>query len=701
MIESTNNLICSNMKKYIVIAVAFLSSLSAFAQQKIKYDDIYYRLPDLSLSNAYSLLLNYQAQNPYFANTYLQLGLICEQKMVLSDPLRDFETAQFWANDAKLFLNNLNVFYTDNDVRSNSEYYANIDIPKAGNKVTDAELKSFVDKHKLRCNNYIDSTTMIYNALTSSKIHYNNCIQTFKQICNNYETLNDVLLRNDDKLVKTLKYLSNEMDSCVLQFDEYKRLLKGYHIGNYRQKYDFKTIETFRLDGLTNSDFYENQFYVWNYKKWIDDYNNMFTNDILPLRNKIAAMQQQFDTGKNEFLSGNELNVASKPVFDDLFIFQLGKYDNNSLVRDLFKYLDERRELFVLSGNALNSATDSLPRVLNQKMRYYYRLSQQHIEAKQNLDVVSTSVTSDKIARFGQFFWKYYGGQTGMTTFAQKESAFLNEVMRKNLDNFSLSLSNIERVQQQPVYSAPSKGISVPLWIVGDSEQSKVPYSTSNICYDVKGFAAYISGNKKNAKKTPFIAKLTPEGSVAWLIDVKNVANVSKLQSLDNGCIAIADNNGQQYLISYDLKGKEIQRNTLTNTNKPTYLNFNEISGNTIMAFTDGIGNNNVCLADSAFNIKWEVALQPNGAIADVIVQNDKALAFINASDGSIVLNCIHNGSLESSATILEATYGMNIKKVFSASKECISLFVQNKDGKLDMINVEVNGNVVYSTVIR
>ncbi len=45
---------------------------NAFSQE-IKYDDIFEKLPTLRPINAYNQFFAYQQQDPFFANTYIQL----------------------------------------------------------------------------------------------------------------------------------------------------------------------------------------------------------------------------------------------------------------------------------------------------------------------------------------------------------------------------------------------------------------------------------------------------------------------------------------------------------------------------------------------------------------------------------------------------------------------------------------------------
>ena len=150
--------------------------------QEISYDDLYERLSTLNPNQAYTQLLAFQQQNPFFSNTYIQLGNVCEQKLKEIDPLRDFEQANYWSNNAVLFYNLFTVYLKDGDVRRNREYYANLLTPQPGKKIEQEDAVAFLQKRLNYCKSYKDTVALIYSALEKSKGYYNTCVQIFNDI---------------------------------------------------------------------------------------------------------------------------------------------------------------------------------------------------------------------------------------------------------------------------------------------------------------------------------------------------------------------------------------------------------------------------------------------------------------------------------------------------------------------------------------
>ena len=114
------------------LAVVAMGLMAATVVEGQKYSDIYDGLPNMTLDQQYNVLLDFQKSNPYFPNTYIQLGSICEKRMILFDPLKDNESVRFWAQNALLFYGNLKVYYKPGDIKSQWDYYENLHIPYRG-----------------------------------------------------------------------------------------------------------------------------------------------------------------------------------------------------------------------------------------------------------------------------------------------------------------------------------------------------------------------------------------------------------------------------------------------------------------------------------------------------------------------------------------------------------------------------------------
>ncbi len=91
------------MKTSTLILLILFSSSALFAQRKIKYNDVYDIVLNGEREEAYAQLLAYQKQDPDFANTYFQLGLIADYWARNYDPLTEYEYVKTFIYDTKLY----------------------------------------------------------------------------------------------------------------------------------------------------------------------------------------------------------------------------------------------------------------------------------------------------------------------------------------------------------------------------------------------------------------------------------------------------------------------------------------------------------------------------------------------------------------------------------------------------------------------
>lgn len=564
----------------------------AHADAQRKYEDIYLNLPNWSVDQSYSELMEYQVRDPYFANVYIQLAILCEQKLINTDPLREVENTEFWAKNAHLFWGNFKGFYKEDEAR-HSDYYENLKIPQSGRKLTDQEVMLFADKHASFCKNYSDTAIILYNCLEKAKGAYNSCLSIYRDICDRYPNLNEMLLQYNSDLQKQLSSLSSNYEECISQFNEYKRILALHPLLNYRQIYDTKQIKTFRLDGLTNSDFLQNRFFVWDFNSWINSYNNTLNRDIIPLRKEIESINETYVRGLQEWRRGKPSLVTSRPAYDDLFLFRLGRYDNNSLVRELFSYLESRRQLITMAQDSLALPLDSLPSSRNRHLRHIYRASQQHVDSKRSLDNLASFIadpnTPNRIARFHDFFKNNYG-LNALDSFVSDEDKTLSDIFSAILVDYVKYLDNVSEAEPKAnTYSTPSGSLpSIPMWIIpADAETTDIHGQYITRCLDRNsiGTPAYVGGDRILAgKQQCFVAAFSDEMNTKWVSPISKATSVIAVRAYESGCVAQISTDKGRFLVYLNDKGKELSRVEVPSYDLNIMLN-NPINGTSTLVF--------------------------------------------------------------------------------------------------------------------
>ncbi len=676
----------------LALPVALLASAQWTSAQN--YSTVYDALSDMTLDQAYSTLMDYQKANPYNANTYIQLGSVCEKKMVLYDPLRKNTSVKYWADNAELFYGMVKVYYKSGDVRS--EYYENLDIPHSGAKLEDQDMWDYIDKHTQICKTHRDSTQLIYTTIEQAKYFYDKAIDEYNSICNDYINMNDLLLRNDDALNKRLEDVGQYIDKCLEQFAEYKRLIAIYPVMNYDQTYAKKAIETFRLDGLTNSDFYANSFDVWDYRKWIDDYYEVFNADIATLRETIAAIDEKYQEGREEFEKGEAQQIATQQPYDEFFFFRLGRYDNSSLVRELFVYLEKTRELVVLGGDSIGRnilfAQDLAPR----KMRQLYRMTQLNKDIAASRTTLSSAITAEKVARFADFFRKNYGGEQGLRSFANTDGEFCQSVIDEMANATAAYVADVDAARNEVVdlYSTKSASVpALPLWIAEDPATVTGKYATTHLAYDSHGNVALVAGTQKAASGKCFAAGIKDGSTSAWLTQLTGVSAVNSIEVVGDGYLLSVTKNQKPAIVSLDQNGKE--RCTIDSESEAVdFMDCDALSGRVYWLTGNDTQAPTLCMTDSVGNKAWATPLTGLREAESVeLVGGGLLVVGISTSGELSTVKVSDQGEAESAKSVLKGVREIVLTARASASE--IALLVETSEGKHAYVIVSQDGEVV------
>ncbi len=635
------------------IIIAFCSIGFNSKAQALRYDDIYKQLPNLSPLNAFSLLYKFQQQDPYFSNTYIQLGHVSEQMFKNIDPLREFEYLNYWSNNAVLYYGLFPVYLQANEVRRTREYYTNLPIAQPGKKIENEDVLAYISQRLEFCKNFKDSTTTIFETLRKSKDHYNSAVRTFNEINDRFENYNEALLQTNPEYLGLLASLKNDYAESINKFNEYQKIISTFPIGKYNQTYKIRNIETFRLDGLTNSDFLKDTFDIWNYDKWADEYLEIYNKEIVPLRQEINSINRTFADNKRRISLATTLESDTKlKSFDELFLFKLGKYDNSSLVRELFKYLDSRQDFLTLSKSELNQTTDSTTALMSRKVRYYNRLAMQYKSANENLQLFNKAIVPEKIKRFNDFFMSQYQGEPGLKNFYRQESEQLSRSFDTDLSNFASYLEAEQSYRNSMGMASAARGVNIPLYPIDENspEYAKTSHVTQFVSY-AQGLPNYVAGFIKRPGNVTmaFVAKIDKEKKIEWLREI-GAKGKDALPSgdkapyvfgYDNGCVVIVsgfiDSKHRNTLVRLDNNGKELNSTRIAIELAPAYLNFDEIGQQSIMAFGRNYSDNPklfnsyvVCQTDSVGNLAWSNALDLQGQILEILKADNKLLVFAN-----------------------------------------------------------------------
>ncbi|MBS4013675.1 MAG: hypothetical protein KGZ97_07945 [Bacteroidetes bacterium] len=745
-----------------ILCLVFCLFISTSYSQEVRYEDFYKEIGNLTNDQVYSRLFKYRAANPQFANAYIQLANVSEKIFKELDPLREIELVEYWTANTILYYELFAVYFNGAELRRNREFYANIPVGPPGYRANENDFLQYAQARKEYTKNYKDSVRLIFDELEISKDHYNNCVRIFNYINRDFDNLNEVLLKTDESFLDLLKELEFEFNSSIASFDKYKALLtlyplKGHKktyqvkigqytstveaiVGAYNQHYQLKPIQTFRLDGITNSDFLKDTFNLWNYGLWIENYRKVYNSEVVALKKEVQQIQKNFDDNIR-FLS--RVNFVEPDMemksYDEFFLFRLGKFDNNSLIRELFDYLNVRQDFMLLGKHPLNNPSDSTSTLASRKLRFYYRFAIQLKHSNSSLDKFCSAITPNKVSRFKWFFDTYYKGEQGLQNYCPEQKTMLKQNFDSGLDNLKAFFEN-EKTLKKSLRNATGKGADIPLRTIdeNDVKYSTLNYITRDVAYNADLPLYAVGYLKKSGKNVAFISKFTEDKKVDWVKEVTLDANsqfkAEKIAAYEKGVLAVVTNSKtdnaevtsyKNAIVHFDKSGKLLFNKPIEDNNYPVFLSYDEINQLSYIAFGKKSASSSLydeismCQTDSVGNVVWQNAFSVKGNIIDMVRAEDKYIVYFNFQEYNILNKKQSAGKsgnfgvvavdIALDGRILKAipfvySQGYYIERVYNISSDEINLIGYtgipgNTDGRMVYIVVAPDGEIIFKNI--
>lgn len=431
------------MRIVIIIFFSILLSFQGFAERKLKYDDIFDVVKSGDKDKAYTLLLAYQRQDPDFANAYFQLALIARDWTKEFNPFTEFQYVKLFIYNTKLYFG-LAKLKLKEEKKKNRDLYENAGIIPLGKKLKITDIDLYINAQLDSIKLFEKNIVKIINNFNKSSDSYNECVNIFMDINTKYSKIKNIYLENDEALLQNINNLEMYFDSTKIYFNNYKKAIKAYPIKGYNQEYELKKIITYRLNGLTNSNFLENKFYLWDYKTWVNEVKKTKAERIKSNRLDIISLEN---------LMKNKIRILEKDVFsdnykpyklDEKFVYKIEKYDNNSLLVKLFKLNEAKINYSTFFRKKINNPKTYKEYSLGKSSEYCYNLLNKKIYSDSINKEFKENIKASDILKYKKFYMTSYNGMQGLKDYSLRQDMFFkarqkdaNELLKDRLFYFS------------------------------------------------------------------------------------------------------------------------------------------------------------------------------------------------------------------------------------------------------------------------
>lgn len=628
--------------KLIISLILLLQGNLSFASSRLKYDDVYKVVLSGDKDKAYTLLMAYQRQDPDFANTYFQLGIIAKEWAKSFNPYKEFTYTKLFIYNTKLYFN-LAKRYIEDEKNRNRSYYKNAPIIPKGKKLQISDINAYIDSQVEDITDYENNVVKIINYYNKSSDYYNECVSIFMNINTNNTKIKNIYLSEDPELILKMQKLVTDFDSTLSYFQLYKDALKKFPIQNYNQTYKLKDIITYRLDGLTYSDFMQNNILLWNYKKWVQDVNKMKEGMVKNNKIYIANQNNEINTKINTLLNGEYSNGYHRYKLDEKFVYKIEKLDNNSLLIKLFKLNETKINFLKEFKKEINNPVTISKVSFLKRAEYCYNLMKEKEIADSINKVFVTAINPEQIKKYTNFYISEYGGMKGLKEYSFRQNLFFDAKLKDALLNLKKQL--YYSTYKIDTDSLIFKGKLISKKIVNPYEKIK-GIDVYRICKfkETKNKHLWVSGYyvSENDSVNGFIGYSKDKKHINFIKTSTDNNNYNLvLAPFYDGCWAISTGLGSEItnrLIKYDNTGKVLFTEELQYHNIPRLMKYDDINNTLLIVFNGQSLNPSPNESEQIiyhYNPDdqlqtYEIKMHAKAKIFDMIRVNNKMLVFSN-----------------------------------------------------------------------
>ncbi len=697
---------------------------AGYGQRAVKYKDIYSNIGQEPAEHSLLKLNEYQKIAPEFANTYVQSGLIQWSWLQNEDPYLNYAYVQTLIYNTKLYLGLAisKIKKDDKEVKKNKAFYTNLGLGTNPDEIKQEDVLAELQRLMSVVNEYEENVTKIITNFNKTIEKYNECTGIFNKIVGLQSNYKHLLLTNSKDLRDQMTELSQKYDSVNTYFAQFKsaqNAYRKYKLQNYNQQTKAVPIATYRLEGLTSSNFINPEIPIWDYQKWVREaFAEMDGNIALLKKNTDKEIKNLRYRVENLEKSKAETDSIQEIVAPNKLVNLVEKYDYESLLSASLRYEAAIANLKIASMRSANNVDN--PESFNedyfQKANYYYDLYLMAQEAKSALDAQASRISDNNLTMHEEIINSLYGGKSQMQNgYKDKQAAGIEAIMDRNLHNFGLYTIAALYPDNIEVQHAGAAISGRPYSGTFD-QAADGAYVTMSTVRDNMG-NRYICGYKKTGANASsgFVAKLDSENSLLWVKDVNAAQGginkvVQILPSKSSDFVAVASNINMGAVKTVALKmnasGIQTAKADMKSALHPTMSCYNEIEDKVTTAFKGMGGNESISTSDkvevesatfSQAGGYTSPSFELKGQVADIVPAGNGYMVICNYTDinaagknlksaANVAAVCVDGQNIKAEA--LEAGKNAKAYRAFQVNAETISV-----TGAYDKIDAEISAS--------
>jgi len=255
-----------NKHSYIVILA--LCCLCFAPLRAEKYSVVLERAKQLSPYEAIYLLMDYQYWHPENSNIYYQLGNLSYELLPTRDPLHSYQELSTLLYQSRLFYGNCLHFAQDQKLQG----WQYAELANGQKRIDYATLEQFISPRLKEVKRQQTACDSIHRSFVRMSERYNRCQMLFEGFLTRYTREKTAHLQLQPEENKTLQALKAAADSLETDIAAFKAALALQPVSGYEPVFRKEPILLYRLDGLSHTDFLQNDIALWDYSAWVEQF---------------------------------------------------------------------------------------------------------------------------------------------------------------------------------------------------------------------------------------------------------------------------------------------------------------------------------------------------------------------------------------------------------------------------------------------
>lgn len=230
-----------------------------------KYSVVLAQSKQLSPYEAIYLLMDYQQWKPEMPGVYYELGNLTYDLIPTRDPLHHYTELSTLLYRSRLFYGNCLHFAKDQKLAG----WQFEEIANGQKKIEYEQLEQYIRPRMAEVQRQQIACDSIHHSFVRMTERYNRCRTLFADFLSRYTREKTAHLRLQAEEAQSLLALQQAADSLDTDIAQYQSALLLQPIPGYSPSFRKEKIVLYRLDGLTYTDFLQNDIVIWDYSQWV------------------------------------------------------------------------------------------------------------------------------------------------------------------------------------------------------------------------------------------------------------------------------------------------------------------------------------------------------------------------------------------------------------------------------------------------